>query len=285
MNFPMSYSMRNMRHGYAGLLQMVREFGDPVTVRDQPTRELLDVVVRLDDPTDALPTGTNRRLKLPIGSVEALQLIAGQSWPNLQAKAGGEFMASLREGEVYHGGYGGRVRSQLTAVVDRLKADPQSRQALITIWDPLQDLFVPDSKDYPCTVMLQFLIRDDKLQLHTTMRSNDAWLGVAYDFFMFTQLQLTVANVLDLEPGPYFHHAVSFHMYDRDFEASTKVVVNEEAPDEYRPKGLFGNTMYEAMGLARAILAGGEMPRWVNAWDRTTISSVGWHERAIATLR
>ena len=45
------------------------------------------------------------------------------------------------------------------------------------------------SKDIPCTLSLQFFLREasDQLWLHTiaTMRSNDAWLGVPYDTFNF----------------------------------------------------------------------------------------------------
>jgi len=255
----MEVELRDMRHGYVDLCRRVLDRGQCVEVRGQMTKELLDVTFRLDNPRDSLPFGVNRAgLKPAIGALEALQLIGGVSHPELMIRVAGRFMSTVQDGGSFHGAYGPRTRSQLPAVVQRLRDDPQTRQAIVTVWDPQHDLFIPDVKDYPCTVMLQFLIRDGALQLHTKMRSNDVWLGLAYDCFQFTQLQMTVANVLDIPYGPYYHHATSFHAYERDWRKMELLDLSAETDVDalMPPPGLFGASWGRVAEHARYLLRG-----------------------------
>lgn len=213
----MRLTVPSMRTGYVEVCRRVLEDGRDVAPRGLRTREVLDAVIILEDPTDALPIGVGRKLNVAIAVAEALQLVGGVSYPNMMRKIARSF-GDFTDGEVFHGAYGPRLRPQLGRIVDILKDDPDSRQAVVTIWDPLHDQ-QGGVRDTPCTVMLQFLIRDNRLILHTTMRSNDVWWGLAYDAFQFTTLQLAMADVLQLEPGPYHHHAVSLHAYERDWDS------------------------------------------------------------------
>jgi hypothetical protein len=182
-----------------------------------PTREVFDVVMKLD-PHLAIVSGINRKLSTKLISMEALQLISCLSYPERTCVAAPN-MRRYMNGGSFHGAYGVRMGMQLEAAMNRLKSDRDSRQALITIWDPVLDSFrETQPKDVPCTTILQFFIRNDKLILHVTMRSNDAWWGTPHDWGQFSQLQLAMAKVLDVEPGPYYHHAISFHLYEKDFE-------------------------------------------------------------------
>jgi thymidylate synthase len=66
------------------------------------------------------------------------------------------------------------------------------------------------------------------------MRSNDVWLGAAYDFFQFTRVQLAMCSVLAIEPGTYAHHVGSLHIYESNFVSAqnlkkTEVVENVPA--------------------------------------------------------
>ena len=62
---------------------------------------------------------------------------------------------------------------QITNVVNILKKDPTSRRAMATIFQP-EDT-ARTSTDIPCTYGLSFLVREDKLNVTTIMRSNNAW--------------------------------------------------------------------------------------------------------------
>jgi thymidylate synthase len=209
--------IEDVRWDYPELLKMLRDHGEETSPRGQPTREIIDVVMKLD-PHSAIVHGINRRLSMKLISMESLTLITGTSYPQRLIKAAPN-MARYLDGEVFHGHYGVRIGAQLAGVINRLKADKDTRQALITIWDPILDLFNGvQPKDVPCTTILQFLIRKDQLVLHVTMRSNDVWWGTPHDWGQFSQLQLAIANVLGIEAGPYYHHAVSFHLYEKDFD-------------------------------------------------------------------
>lgn len=98
-----------------------------------------------------------------------------------------------------------------------LKNDVNSRQAVIHIKE-CRNLVSKPTKDLNCTIALQFLLRDNKLDLITTMRSNDLWLGLPYDLFNFTCMQIQMAMELDVDVGKYYHNAGSLHVYERDVD-------------------------------------------------------------------
>jgi thymidylate synthase len=101
-------------------------------------------------------------------------------------------------------------------VKEELRKDPDSRRAVIHIRTP--DDSIHASKDVPCTLALQFFIREGKLHLHVNMRSSDIILGIAYDIPAFTTMQEVLANELEIELGEYVHTSNSLHCYERDFE-------------------------------------------------------------------
>ena len=107
-----------------------------------------------------------------------------------------------------------------------LKADPNTRQAVIHIKDASNE----QTKDLPCTLTLQFLIRGGKLNLIANMRSNDIWLGFPYDAFSFTCLQMKMAMELGVEVGFYIHMAGSMHLYKRNFVGDTEVKEKTKKP-------------------------------------------------------
>lgn len=114
------------------------------------------------------------------------------------------------------GAYGPRLVDfdgvdQLQNVIDMLRANHDSRNAVIQIFDH------QDTDNAPCTLALQFVIRQGRLVLMTSMRSNDVFLGLPHDLFAFTMLQEIVARSLGIEAGSYFHSVGSLHLYSRDY--------------------------------------------------------------------
>jgi len=261
-----TWTVKDMRSGYVEVCRDVLEHGALTSPRGQLTREVVGASIKLLNPERSLPTGVGRKPNVAIGAAEALQLIGGVSHPSLMTNITRNFVEFL-DGGTFHGAYGPRLRPQLANVARRLQEDPDTRQAVVTVWDPLHDT-QRGVKDLPCTVMLHFLIRDDHLQLHTTMRSNDVWWGLAYDVFQFTQLQLAMAQVLEVPVGPYFHNATSLHVYERDWH-------RVQGLHEY--VGVQGLPAYEGdHGVVDDILSVG-LGR-TTSWDDTA-------ERARAILR
>jgi len=107
-----------------------------------------------------------------------------------------------------------------------IRRDSDSRQAIIHVNRPAHQ--VSWIKDFPCTILFQFLLRDNKVHMIVTMRSNDLIKGLTFDFPMFSffqeqfraDLQSLVGGSLEL--GHLTLTAGSSHIYSRDF-----VMVNE----------------------------------------------------------
>lgn len=206
-------------NGYVDLVQHVLRHGAKVSPRGMLTREIEDATVVIDNVYSTLPLGVGRGAVPGIGAVEACQLLGGVSTPELVIAVGPQFKNYAEDNGVFHGAYGLRTNGQYEHIVEKLKDDPSSRQAVVTIWNPEYDN-QPAKRDYPCTVLHQFRIRNNKLNMSVYMRSNDVWLGAAYDFFQFTRVQLALCSVLGVQPGTYAHHVGSLHIYEQHFDAA-----------------------------------------------------------------
>lgn len=179
-------------------------------------REVVGVTFVLYNPLLSLLSPTaGRKINPRIGIAEALQLIAGESYPGLMSSITSVF-DRYRDGQVLHGAYGPRIRTQMPRAIDMLSHNTGTRQAYVAIWNPLVDQ--DDRADIPCTTGFQFLLRDGRLHMVVNMRSNDAWLGFPYDVFQFTYLQKTVAWCLGAMPGTYTHNVGSMHLYEENID-------------------------------------------------------------------
>jgi thymidylate synthase len=96
------------------------------------------------------------------------------------------------DGVTYFGAYGPKFEQQIFHVVQTLTMDRDSRQAVINIWRESP----PASKDIPCTLSLQWLIRNNALHCIATMRSSDIHKGLPYDVFNFSMLSQYVRLAL-----------------------------------------------------------------------------------------
>lgn len=122
------------------------------------------------------------------------------------------------DGKTCNSAYGYLLMSepfnQIEQVIQILKSDKNSRRAVMNINRP--DMFRGTTKDSPCTISIQYMIRHNELYCFVNMRSNDVWLGLPYDIVFFTELQKYVAARLSIDVGFYYHNAASLHLYDRD---------------------------------------------------------------------
>lgn len=113
---------------------------------------------------------------------------------------------------------------QIEKVIELLKKDPNSRRAVINLNTPNESVI--ETRDEPCTIALDFLIRDNKLYCTGMMRSNDIWFGLPYDIAFFMELQKLIADVIGVEYGTYTHFAVSLHAYDKNLKQIQNIVEN-----------------------------------------------------------
>lgn len=220
---PLIIEIPSGRFGYGDVVEKVLKHGRQRSPRGIKTYDLGWVTTVIESPYDALPVGVGRNVNRAIAAAEAVQLIGAFSDPEMLLRVSPNFARFTEPDGTFHGAYGNRIGYQLVNVVRRLREDPDTRRAVINLWDGQLDN-VPGKNDYPCTVALGFEISDDKLVMNTTMRSNDVWLGAPYDWFQFTQLQLTVARLLNVKAGQYRHTAWSLHLYAHDAERAEGLV-------------------------------------------------------------
>src|SRR5699024_1776026 len=81
------------------------------------------------------------------------------------------------DGETWRGAYGPRIRNQIPYVARVLTEQPDSRQAVISIYNPAVDSTSVPVLDRPCNLALQFLLRGGELHCNVFLRSNDAIWG------------------------------------------------------------------------------------------------------------
>jgi thymidylate synthase len=252
-------------NGYVDLVQHVLKYGKEASPRGMKTREIEDAIIRIEDVHHTLPLGVGRGTVPGIGAVEACQLLAGASTPKLVIEVGPAFANFAEDNGLFHGAYGLRTQDQYAPIIQRLKQDPDSRQAVVTIWNPELDL-LPEKRDYPCTILHQFRIRDNKLNMSVYMRSNDVWLGAAYDFFQFTRVQIAIASVLGIAPGTYNHHVGSLHIYEQHYGSAENLKHTNE-PYENIP-AIIGGSWRQIQDRAMSALTAAihrEEPMLVNS--------------------
>jgi hypothetical protein len=177
--------------------------------------------------------------------------------------------------------YGQRILSprpglnQLNAVIRRLKRDPHSRRAAISVYQA-EDA-VRKSKDIPCTFGIFYHVRDGRLTSTTLMRSNNAFVLLPYNLFEFSLLAEVVARQLGVPLGPLTHHAVSMHVYEENFLEAQDVVdcwgrgidrpaSNVEMPSDPKPLHQIRELVILEAELRHgsAALSGSNIEEWIS---------------------
>ena len=200
-----------------------------------PAREIYGVLLKLSAPRLRLSRTESRGILFSCLG-ELLWILAGSNALDFIEHYIAEYRKFSDDGLTVFGAYGPRMfgrrpHDQLARVISSLKGKPDSRQAVVQLFDR-SDTLKPHS-DIPCTCTLQFVIRDNRLHLLASMRSNDAWLGLPHDVFAFTMIQELVARSLGVELGEYKHSVGSLHLYDRDDKKAIRYL--EEGWQPRRP--------------------------------------------------
>lgn len=164
------------------------------------------------------------------------------------------------DGVTLAGAYGPRLGGQWKYVIDTLERDPSSRQAVASIWTPRPE----PSRDVPCTISAQFLLRDGELHSVWSMRSNDLWLGLPYDAFSFARLTACVAGELRARPGRVVINAGSSHLYEPHYEKAWDVLRRQREARSVELPALDGFPPYTAAGYFAG--SGTYIEHWRGEW-------------------
>lgn len=214
---------RNVNHA---LVQGTRMFldADPGDVlvtspREAATLEWATPVATVyQRPTERVLSVPNRRANPVFHLVEAMWILAGCEDVETLARFNPRMREYSDDGKTFHAAYGKRILSQfgidqLRRVITQLNYYPDTRRAVISIWNPVQDLG-SNSKDVPCNDMISFKLRNGRLRMMVFNRSNDMiWGAYGANAVQFSVIQEVVARALGVEVGEYTQVSDSFHVY------------------------------------------------------------------------
>lgn len=99
-------------------------------------------------------------------------------------------------------------------VVEVLKNDSMSRRAVIAMYGTDPEHMAADAKDVPCTLSIEFRLRNGKLNAKVNMRSQDILWGMGNDLPTFSFLHEIVAKLLHAQIGILTVSVGSFHVYE-----------------------------------------------------------------------
>ena len=104
----------------------------------------------------------------------------------------------------------GRTVDQISALVDNLKNNPDSRRHLVTAWNPgeIGRMALP-----PCHVLFQFYVANGRLSCQLYQRSADIFLGVPFNIASYALLTLMLAQVCCYQPGDFIWTGGDCHLY------------------------------------------------------------------------
>ena len=99
---------------------------------------------------------------------------------------------------------------QISAVVDSIKNNPDSRRHIVCAWNvgDIDKMALP-----PCHVLFQFYVADGKLSCQLYQRSCDIFLGVPFNIASYALLTAMMAQATGLLPGEFVHTLGDAHIY------------------------------------------------------------------------
>lgn len=253
---------------YAAACHAVSRDGMIASPRGMATTEVLGVHLCLTDPRRRLVDLPPARMINPAFAVaETLWILSGSDDPWIF-----QYNCALTrytdDGRL-QGAYGPRMRrwhgrvDQLDQVRHLLTRDPDSRQAVIQLFDPEHD--TRGHRDVPCTLNYRFFLRGGRLHMHTTMRSQDLWLGFPYDIFAATVLHELLAGWLGVELGDYHHYVDSLHLYDKHTNAAANLAADPHPSSPMSPI----SAEWESLSELLSDVVTGRVPLHAGAMWRT----------------
>jgi thymidylate synthase len=197
---------RTLGEGWLEVSRRILGLGADATYDGETTKELSVVTLTVDrpDPED-----------------ELIASLADPDWldwmrrnftePDDVAELGGarSYARRLRD---YDG------RDQVAWVVDRLRADPETRSATITTFQPLAD-----SSYIPCVSLLDFWRAQGHLELVVYAHSLDFGKKAYGNLVELARLQHEVGAAVGVPVGPLVIHAKSAHVYEPEFETMRRL--------------------------------------------------------------
>ncbi len=204
-----------------------------------PNHEVVGISYTLTDPINLAIHSDTRAFDLKNAEKFYQWILSGSGDMSIMKEITKRAIQFDREVDGRSPHYGPRISKQIDFVIDELFDNPGSRRACIMILDPRDRAFAiakrfKNTIEYPCTVMLNYFIRNGYLHAHTMMRSNNMCSVVCYDNYIFCRLQLEIVDRLNLRaklmnkspvyPGYYYHYILNAHIIPGEIKRTRKIL-------------------------------------------------------------
>lgn len=204
------------------------------------------------------------------------------SWVKPDGTFGPVYGAQMRDFGTRAEGHYDQLRECCRQIIE----DPWSRRIIMSLWNPndLKEMALP-----PCHCFYQFTVvpADDgvrELNLHVMQRSADAFIGVPYDFLLFSFMLQLVTLFCDrsdapLRAGKIYYTCNDFHVYDNHTGAIMqylKQVTNRR--QVAKVYGAIGLTVDAWQGFTQTVCYFSDMFRccWADMRNHGTIDGEDW---------
>ena len=194
------------------------------TVQDKQvsakTKELIGHAYKLVSYDDARGVAKANGINmdwLEAESEERIQVCNINTNPGMAWQDNDDFwLPFLRDGAFSYT-YAERLLPQLPHIIRELSIHPNSRQAVLTMYDQHQDMMNWGGRDrVPCSMHYQFLMREGRLHCVYSMRSCDFFKFFLSDVVLAIDLLRHIARVLGVKPGSFTHIMGSLHAFEGD---------------------------------------------------------------------
>ena len=210
----MEHRERNNTMLYARVLGRILSHGgfNRTGSRLGDTYELHPVLFGVSNPHEPVPFVNGRRPNYFGMLAESLWLLSDTDSVDVISTWNQKLRDYTDDGIHLSGAYGRRISPFVSRVIHTLKEDPNTRQAVLPIfegWD-----VGSKTRDLPCNVMVMFKVRRGMLDITVINRSNDVlWGAFTVNIPQFAMLQSAIAGELGLPVGQQWHMSDSLHLY------------------------------------------------------------------------
>jgi thymidylate synthase len=165
--------------------------------RGSRTREILNLITRIENPFGEYPKEIRERLLKEYGNTLLTPENKGFSYT-----------------------YGERLRNwnglvdQIDMIIKRINNNRNTRRAIATTWIPTIDF---NTEEVPCMMLVDFKLRD-RLELTAIFRSHDFYGAYPYNLYALSKLLEYVAKETDAKKGGITIQSISAHIYLNDLK-------------------------------------------------------------------
>ena len=224
------YKNKYIAHAYRKILDDLLNNTEFISrPRGMEVKEIINCIIEIEHPMMNLFKNEHRSSVLKYLSSEILWYFSGTNNPTYIENYAGMWKNLHNEDGTVNSAYGNLLFNeknehgitQYEWVIKSLTKDKDSRQAFMHFNKSHHQYF--GNKDQVCTLQALFHIRDNKLHMTLTMRSNDIIRGFMTDYTFFTILQYQVFLHLrkyypELKIGSYTHISHSMHLYEKHYD-------------------------------------------------------------------